>query len=66
MHRIIQRIYFGAQRLKGWVSGWGGRGFIVHAGPILQGSNKPHMAIRQAPLASHAKVAPWGSGSVID
>jgi hypothetical protein len=50
MHRIIQRIYLGAQRLKGWVSGWGGRGFIVHAGPNLPGSNNPHMTARQAPL----------------
>jgi hypothetical protein len=50
MHRIIQRIYLGAQRLKGWVSGWGGRGFIVHAGPNLLGSNNPHMTARQAPL----------------
>ena len=66
MHRVIQRIYFSAQRLKGGIGRGGGRGFIVHAGPNLRGFNKPHMAARQAPLTSHAKVAPLVRGSVID
>ena len=49
MHRIIQRIYLGAQRLKGRIGSLGGRWFIVHAGPNLSGSNNPHIARRQAP-----------------
>ena len=64
MHRIIQRIYLSAERLQGRVGSGGGRGLIVHAGPILRRSNNAHMAIRQAPLMSHAKVAPGGRGSV--
>jgi hypothetical protein len=49
MHRIIQRIYLGAQRLKGRIGSLGGRGLIVHAGPNLRGSNNPVMPARQAP-----------------
>ena len=65
MHRVIQRIYFSAQRLKGGIGSWGGGGLIVHAGPNLRCSNNAHMALRQAPLMSHAKVAPLVRGSVI-
>ena len=66
MHGVIQRIYLGAERLKGGIGSWGGGGLIVHAGPILRRSNTAHMVIRQAPLMSHAKVAPLVGGSVID
>jgi hypothetical protein len=38
MHRVIQRIYFSAQRGKGGIGGRGRGGFIVHARPILRGS----------------------------
>jgi hypothetical protein len=31
MHRVIQRIYLGAERLKGGIGSWGGGGLIVHA-----------------------------------
>ena len=50
MHRVIQRIYLGAQRQKGGIGSLGGRGLIVHAGPNLSGSNNPHIAARQAPF----------------
>ena len=64
MHRIIQRIYLGAQRLQVWIGSGGGRGLVVHAGPNLRRSNNAHMAIRQAPLESHAKVARGGWAGV--
>ena len=31
MHRVIQRIYLRAERLKGGMGSWGGGGLIVHA-----------------------------------
>ena len=31
MHRVIQRIYLRAERLKGGIGNWGGGGLIVHA-----------------------------------
>jgi hypothetical protein len=64
MHRLIQRINLGAQRLKGRIGRRGVGWAIVHAGPNLSGSNNPVMPARQAPSLAEAKVAPGGCASV--